>query len=143
MEFESQHVEWQHASMNQIAALSGGGLVASASLIWPKTPLPHAEIIAFAWGVLALATVTAVAANYLSGTGNAFAALHHYQKDQLPRVALSGKAEVEAMAEKNRKKAGWRTTAASCMATFSPWLFAGGVGLLAAWAILAILQPPT
>jgi hypothetical protein len=139
-ETESRHVEWQSAVMNQIAALSGGGLVASASLLWPKAPLPNAPIIAVAWGALGLATIAAVAANYLSATGNAFAVLRAHQEDMLPLVRLDGRDKVEQWIHDNKKKADWRTKLSFRLGITAPWLFSGGVVLLATWAALAILK---
>lgn len=140
MPYESGHLDWQRATMNQIAALSGGGLVASASLLWPKAPLPNAEVIAIAWSALASATVAAVLTNYFSAMGNTFISLSIHQRNQLASTPLpaSRKAEVEAWVEENRKKGNRRTDLAVRLNGIAPLLFALGVVLLAVWATLSI-----
>jgi hypothetical protein len=125
--------------MNQIAALAGGGLVASATLIWPKAPVPRPGIIALAWGALALATVTAVLANYLSALATGYQSQHGQQAQVARAAGLGGDREVVAAMSKSKGKSEVLAHAAARCGTAAPLLFAAGVGLVAAWAVLAIL----
>jgi hypothetical protein len=78
-ELETRHIDAIQHATNQVALLSGGGLVASVSLLLPLRPLPDAGLLITAWTTMAAATVLGALSNYANSFSVTYQMKLHYE----------------------------------------------------------------